>query len=118
MFDNAFRIVAWAMLSLVIVFTLSPVGLRPDFGHVNIERFVGFGVLALLFALAYPRRLAALAVIVLILAGLLEGLQLLVPGRDAAVANFLIKLAGGFLGLGVGGAITLALGLVRDRLRG
>lgn len=109
------RPIAWATLAFVVLVTVSPLALRPDFGHVNIERFAGFAALAFLFGLAYPRRLILLCVIVVGVAGLLEYAQLFIPGRDAAMANFLIKMAGGFLGLGIAGALNLALEAVGAR---
>jgi hypothetical protein len=104
---------AWAALVFIAFVTLSPVSWRPDFGHVNVERFVGFGVLALLFGLAYPRRFLLVAVCTFASAGFLEALQLIIKGRDGTLANLFIKVAGGAIGLGVAGLLNWLIGIRR-----
>jgi len=94
------RIIAWICIVLIALFTVSPVSWRPDFGHVNIERFVAFGLAGILFGFAYPKRVLALAIAVIGAAAFLELMQFLIPGRDPSLANFILKSAGGLLGLG------------------
>jgi VanZ family protein len=85
------RIFAWLLAAAVTFATLGPPRYRPhaDFGHDG-EHAFAFVLVGLAFALAYPqhRRLAATIAIVAI--GLLELLQLLVPGRHARLEDFIV----------------------------
>lgn len=100
MIERYARIVAWSALALIIVVTVSPLAWRPDFGHVNIERFAAFMLAGFLFSLAYPRHFFLVTALVLGAAILLEAAQLLIPGRDGTLSNLVIKILGGSLGLG------------------
>lgn len=98
------RIIAWACLVLIAVLTVSPVSWRPDFGHVNIERFAAFAVAGVLFGIAYPCRILVVALILVGSAALLELMQFVIPTRDASLSNFVLKAAGGLIGLGAAAA--------------
>ena len=89
-----FVVVARLTLAYVIVVTVGPISWRPDFGHMNIERFVGFAVLTLLFSVGYPRRQALIAALLGSGAICLEALQFVAPGRDANFFNLIVKLGG------------------------
>jgi hypothetical protein len=91
--------IPWLILGGIAVVTVSPLSWRPDFGHTNIERFAGFGVLGAAFGVAYPRRLLLVALLIVATAAGLEALQLLIPDRDARISNFVLKAAGGIGGL-------------------
>ena len=60
----------------------------------NIERFGAFAIIGLLFGLAYPRRLAVDPSFVVIVAGVLEILQLMTPDRHGHIADACVKAAG------------------------
>ena len=47
---------AWLLAGAIVFWTLGPVADRPQSGHPQAERFAAFFVLAVCWALAYPRR--------------------------------------------------------------
>jgi VanZ family protein len=94
---------AWLIAAAVIVVTLGPVSIRPQFGHPQIERFAGFFILAISWSWAYGKRLRWVFAGLVLSAVLLEAAQLLVPGRDAGVLDALVKVAGA-----AGGVISAA----------
>lgn len=94
-------VIAWTTLLLIAIATLSPIDARPELGGATMERFGAFALAGLLFGLAYPRRLRAVAVIVLGAALLLEALQLLTPDRHGQVSDAMVKFLGGAIGIGI-----------------
>jgi VanZ family protein len=105
MFQKLFTVAAWACLIFIIYATLSHAGERPELTTtepplvVIVERFGSYGLLGLLFCLAYPRRIALVCVLVLGSAVILELLQIVIPDRDARVIDAVEKLAGGAVGI-------------------
>ena len=96
-------VLAWLLLAAVAFVTLAPIGLRPNSGYSpNIERFIAFGAVGFLFALAYPRRLWLIIVVVLGAAIAFEALQLVSVSRHGRLFDLAVKLAGGGLGIAVG----------------
>lgn len=96
-------LLAWLLLAAVAFVTLSPIGLRPNSGFSpNIERFVTFGAIGFMFALAYPRHLLLIVAVVACAAIGLEVLQLLSPSRHGRVFDLAVKLFGGGLGIVAG----------------
>ena len=74
---------------------------------VVVERFGAYGLLGLLFRLAYPRRIAPLCALVFGSAVILELLQIVIPDRDARVIDAVEKLAGGAAGIVAGKALLV-----------
>src|SRR5436190_18024928 len=100
---KAIQFAAWASLVVVAVAALVPVEFRPNSSlPPTIERFGAFAGVGFAFALAYPRRLWAAALIVGGAALLFEAMQVLSPSRHGHLAEALVKLAGGMAGLIVG----------------
>lgn len=96
-------VLAWLLLAAIAFVTLAPIGFRPDSGYSpNIERFIAFGAVGFLFALAYPRRLWLIIVVVLGAAVAFEALQLLSVSRHGRLFDLAVKLAGGGLGIATG----------------
>jgi VanZ family protein len=84
------RIFAWLLAAAVTFATLGPPRYRP---HSNLgqdgEHALAFVLIGLAFGLAYPRhRMTAAVTVVLI--GVLELLQFLVPGRHARLEDFMV----------------------------
>ena len=97
------QILAWLLLAAVAFVTLAPIGFRPTSGYSpSIERFIAFGAVGFFFALAYPRRLWLIVVVVLGAAIAFEALQLVSVSRHGRVFDLAVKLAGGALGIAVG----------------
>lgn len=100
------RALAWLTLAYIAVVTVGPISWRPDFGHMNIERFIGFAVLSFFFVAGYPAHRYLVAIILCSGAVGLELLQLIAPGRDASLVNLLVKLGGCAAGASAGTALT------------
>lgn len=100
------KLLAWLLLAAVAFVTLAPIGFRPITGYSpSIERFLAFGAVGFLFALAYPRRLWLIVVIVLGAAVAFEALQLVSASRHGRVFDLAVKLAGGGVGIAAGVAV-------------
>jgi hypothetical protein len=99
MLQTLARIAAWSLAVAIVVMTLGPIGLRPQFGHPSMERFAAYLALGGAFSLGYPRHRAWVALAVVCGAMGLEMGQLLVPGRDARVGDALVKVFGAVTGV-------------------
>jgi VanZ family protein len=84
------RVVAWLLAAAVTFATLGPASYRPhsELGQDG-EHAFAFVLVGLAFGLAYPRHRSTVVVTVLLI-GVLELLQLLVPGRHARLEDFLV----------------------------
>lgn len=93
-------VLAWLMLALLLIVTISPIGFRPHIpGHVTAERFLMLLVIGLLFCLAYPRRWLAVLVMLITAAGLFELMQRLTPDRHGEISDFIVKSCGAITGV-------------------
>jgi len=92
-------VAAWLSLIFIAYATLSPIGDRPHVAGVGFEHIAAFAVTGVLFALAYPRHLLIVVMLVLGSAVVLELSQLLTPDRHARLSDLLMKLAGGSIGI-------------------
>jgi hypothetical protein len=96
---------AWACLIFIAYATLSSAGQRPELTvsepmlAVFVERFGAYGLLGVLFRLAYPSRVGLVWLLVLASAVVLELLQIVIPDRDARLIDAAEKLAGGATGI-------------------
>jgi hypothetical protein len=108
-------IAAWSCLIFIIHATLSSAGARPELMKgepalaVFVERFGAYGLLGVLFRLAYPNRVRLVWALVLGSAVVLELMQIVVPDRDARVIDAAEKLAGGAAGIAAAWAFLLIL---------
>jgi VanZ family protein len=97
---------AWLILGFIVYATLSPLNERPSLfvtetsASVAIERFGAYGLMGLLFGVAYARRLTLVILVVLGSAISLELLQLFIADRDARLIDVVEKLTGGIAGIG------------------
>jgi VanZ family protein len=98
-------VAAWACLIFIIYATLSSAGRRPELTEsepmlaVFVERFGAYGLLGVLFRLAYPSRGKLVWLVIVGSAVVLELLQIFIPDRDARLIDALEKLAGGAAGI-------------------
>jgi hypothetical protein len=100
---------AWLVLFGIVFATLAPLDARPESGMpAGIERFGAFALMALLFALAYPRRIGLLILLMLGASVGLEVLQTIAVHRHARINDAEVKLAGALAGL-AGGLVLLWL---------
>jgi len=116
---RAVVIAAWVVMLAIAFATLSPIGLRPitPFGPTA-ERFAAFVVAGALFAVAYPRHFALVALLVVGTAALLELLQLFVPTRHGQERDLLVKIAGAAFGLVAGKLFALLAARQHGETRG
>jgi hypothetical protein len=98
---TSIKLLAWASLAFIVFVTLSPIGLRPHFAPVSVERFGAFAGTGLLFGLAYPRHFWLVATLVLGAALILELMQHLTPDRHGEESDAVVKFLGGAFGLGL-----------------
>jgi VanZ family protein len=84
----------WLLIGAIVVMTLGPVRLRPQYGHPQLERFAAYLALGSAFAAAYPRRRAWVTVGLSAVAVGLEIGQNFIPGRDAGVPDAIAKVLG------------------------
>jgi hypothetical protein len=105
------RAAAWLSLFVIFVVTVGPIGLRPVSPMpAHMERFAAFLIVGSLFGAAYPKRLLVTMAIVVVSAALFELAQHLVPDRHGIFADFVVKAAGGGLGVLTAGTIARTLG--------
>ncbi|APG88167.1 hypothetical protein SAMCCGM7_pC0971 (plasmid) [Sinorhizobium americanum CCGM7] len=98
---RAAAILAWFLLALIAVSTLSPIAMRPHIGTwVHVERFGAYGLVGFLFAAAYPQRIALVLGLVFGAAVGFELLQMLSADRHARVGDLAVKMAGAACGAG------------------
>ena len=85
------RLFAWLLAAAVTFSTLGPARFRPhaDITHDG-EHVVAFFLVGVAFALAYPRQRRLAAGISVVMIGILELLQLFVPGRHARLEDFVV----------------------------
>jgi VanZ family protein len=85
------RIIAWLLTAAVTFATLGPARLRPhsELGQDG-EHALAFVLVGLAFGLAYPRRRLLTTAMAVVLIGMLELLQLWMPGRHARFEDFVV----------------------------
>ncbi|WP_460452447.1 VanZ family protein [Alsobacter sp. SYSU BS001988] len=107
------RVLAWLLALAIVVVTVCPIGFRPSTGlPADLERFAAFGLVGLMFGLAYPRhRLVTLAAFVVGAAGL-EVAQNFSATRHGRIEDFEIKALAGALGA----LSSMALGTQRNSI--
>jgi VanZ family protein len=96
------RIIAWLLTAAVTFATLGPARLRPhsDLGQ-NGEHALAFVLVGLAFGLAYTRHRLLTAGSAVILIGVLELLQLWMPGRRARWGDFMVDALAACAGIAV-----------------
>jgi VanZ family protein len=96
------RIIAWLLTAAVTFATLGPPSYRPHsaLGQDG-EHALAFVLVGLAFGLAYPRRRPLIAGVAVILIGVLELLQLWMPGRHARLEDFVVDALAACAGIAV-----------------
>ena len=100
------RVMAWLLLAGLVFVTLSPINLRPISPlPTQLERAIALAVVGFVFALAYPRHLWVVVLLVVGSTVLLELLQLVQPSRHGRVVDVAVKLVGAGFGLAAGAVV-------------
>lgn len=102
------RIAAWLAVLTIIVLSVVPGTARPHvLGNDSAEHFVAYFIAGGLFAIGYQlkigyqrsQRLLSSGILLAICAGLLEFVQLWIPGRSAAIGDFEVSTIAAWIGL-------------------
>jgi VanZ family protein len=94
------QVIAWLLLIGLVFVTLSPINLRPISPlPTQLERAMALAIVGFAFAIAYPRHIVLVAVLVLGSTILLEVLQIASPSRHGRLIDAGVKLVGGGFGL-------------------
>jgi VanZ family protein len=96
------RVGAWLAVLTIIVLSVVPGNLRPRvLANSHCEHFAAYFITGGLLAVGYPRRIQVLwsGVLLALCAGLLEFVQLWIPGRTASVDDFEASTIGAWVGL-------------------
>jgi hypothetical protein len=100
---GALRVLAWVLLVGLVFVTLSPIDLRPVSPlPTQLERAAALAVIGFVFALAYPRHIVLVTLLVVGATVALEVLQLVSPSRHGRLADLAVKSAGALAGIGAG----------------
>jgi VanZ family protein len=100
------RFFAWLLTAAVAFANLGPPRLRPHF-HLgqNAEHALAFLLLGLAFGVAYPRHRLIMTGVAVILAGAIELLQFLAPGRHARLQDFIVDALAACIGIAVAAGV-------------
>ena len=110
------RLAAWALLAVIVLITLVPIGFRPVMTtNPSIERIAAYAVAGLIMMLSYPRHWLMILVGSVVVAGGLEAAQTLTSTRHGRFDDFLVKAGAALAGAVAGLALT---GLMRRHLNG
>ena len=92
------RLVAWLAILAIVLLNIVPAAERPitDLGQA-FEHVVAFGIVAALFAFAYPLRSWQLLLLALLFCGGIESLQIPLPTRHARINDFVIDVLGSWM---------------------
>lgn len=93
---------------VIIALSLVPGSDRPQTGlPALVEHFIAYCATASALALGFRSRASRVAIVLgfTLLAGLMEVMQLWVPGRSSAMIDAVVSSAGGLLGIVLGGIL-------------
>jgi VanZ family protein len=104
------RVIAWLLAAAVTFATLGPAQLRPqsNLGQDS-EHALAFVLVGLAFGLAYARNRLLTSMMSVVMIGVLEILQLWVPGRHARFEDFVVDATAASAGLAAIAAMDWAI---------
>ena len=101
------RALAWLLLGLITVLSVVPPEFRPETGAPHgLEHFAIFAAAGFAFGLGYSRKPAFIMVGLVVFAGAIELAQLVVPGRHARLADFIVDAAAICISAAVGSIVA------------
>jgi VanZ family protein len=109
MYSFLVRVAGWLVIIVIIILSLMPGHARPhsgvDGGYEHLLAYLSAGIL---LGFGYPERNARirLGVLLIVLSGVFEILQLWAPGRHSELAGFLGSSAGATLGMIAAAMVT------------
>ena len=99
---SAIRVVGWLAVLAIVVLSVVPGTLRPDvLGEKHMEHLVAYLGTSILLAAGYPRRFQLILIGVLLASGsgVLEIVQLWIPGRSSSPVDFAASSLGAWVGV-------------------
>jgi len=85
------RVVAWLLAVIVVVLSVVPPTLRPETeAPHNLEHFAAFFATGLAFGFGYDRRPVPVAFGLVSFSGMIEIIQIFVPGRHSRLSDFTV----------------------------
>jgi VanZ family protein len=94
------RVSAWSAILILILLSIVPPGFRPVTpAPQELEHFASFALAGALQYLGYRGRLVSWFAVTVVFCGVIELLQLLVPGRHARFSDFVINCVAGCCGI-------------------
>jgi VanZ family protein len=108
------KLCAWLLAAAVTFATLGPARLRPhsDLGQDG-EHAFAFILVGLAFGLAYPRHRLLTGAIAVVMIGVLELLQIWVPGRHARLEDFVVDALTACVGMAIAAVLDWTMQRVR-----
>jgi hypothetical protein len=104
--QNINRVVAWVLLTAIVVLTVVRLGLRPStFVPHKIEHAAIFLMAGSSLGMAYLGREWLLSVGAIVFCAVLELAQLYVRGRHARLSDFIVNATAAVVGVFVGGIL-------------
>jgi VanZ family protein len=114
MHQSVLRVTAWLIPSAAIVMSVVPPELRPMTGMSHVlEHFIWFFVCGIIFATEWPKAKLSVYVAGVTFCGVVELVQLWVPGRHARLSDFLVDACATAAGI----SLTRIIRNVRSSLR-
>jgi len=108
-----FRAAAWLTVIAIMFVTLGSPDYRPTTAMAHdLEHALAFATVGMMFALAYPDHRLGVVLAAIPAIGVLEAMQLWVPGRHARLEDFVVNLATFWTAFA---AVSLALALIESR---
>src|SRR5262245_7482586 len=107
---RAIRVLAWLLLTLIVVLSLAPPAFRPQTSVSHTIEHAGiFLATGTAFGISYGRRGALLYVAAILFCAALEIAQAFDPGRHARMSDFLVDFISMWLGLLAGSLLGRSL---------
>jgi VanZ family protein len=108
------RLFAWLLAAAVTFATLGPPRFRP---HSSLgqdgEHAFAFVLVGLAFGLAYPRHRLLTGAVAVVMIGVIELLQLWIPGRHARLEDFVVDALTACAGMAIAAVLDWAVQRVR-----
>jgi VanZ family protein len=109
--EKAARIAAWVLALAIVILSIVPAEFRPQTSMPHqFEHFAIFFATGVAFMCGYSQRALKVAIALVVFAGMIEIVQIYVPGRHARLSDFIVDAAALCAGLAlasVGGARRL-----------
>jgi VanZ family protein len=96
------RRLSWLLLAAIFALSVVPAAVRPVVAPQTIEHAAAFAIAGVLFVFAHELTFIRGAAVAVAYSGLIELVQLFVPGRHARLSDFLIDALAALIGSALG----------------